>query len=155
MGEAGAATPAIEMTARDESRQRCGRRDGRGARCCVEASAAAVTDAAWSADMDDNRESPRASTRLLLLVHSSYAKDRVTHACFDAIAVARADLGHVRGQGIASPMKAAAEAAQPAGPGIAPSASLIRVQTFMLTMTATISSISSGLKCWASASWKR
>jgi hypothetical protein len=29
-------------------------------------------------------------------------------------------------------------------PGIAPSASLIRVQTFVLTTTATISSISSG-----------
>jgi hypothetical protein len=41
------------------------------------------------------------------------------------------------------------------GPGIAASASLIRVQTFMLTTTATISSISSGLKCSASASWKR
>jgi hypothetical protein len=33
-----------------------------------------------------------------------------------------------------------------AGPGIAPSASLIRVQTFMLTTTPTISRISSGLK---------
>jgi hypothetical protein len=31
---------------------------------------------------------------------------------------------------------------------------LIRVQTFMLTTTATISSISSGLKWAASASWK-
>ena len=48
-----------------------------------------------------------------------------------------------------------ADAAQAARPGIAPSASLIRVQTFMLTTTATISSISSGLKCAASASWKR
>jgi hypothetical protein len=53
------------------------------------------------------------------------------------------------------PEKGAGEAAQPVGPGIAPSASLIRVQTFMLTITATISSISSGLKCSASASWKR
>jgi hypothetical protein len=42
-----------------------------------------------------------------------------------------------------------------AGPGMAPSASLSRVQTFMLTTTATISRISSQLKCWASASWKR
>jgi len=42
-----------------------------------------------------------------------------------------------------------------AAPGIAPSASLIRVQTFMLTTTATISRISSGRKCSASASWKR
>ncbi len=41
------------------------------------------------------------------------------------------------------------------GPGIAPSASLIRVQTFMLTTTPTISRISSGLKFSASASWKR
>jgi hypothetical protein len=92
---------------------------------------------------------------LPVLVHSSHATDRVTHACFDAIAVALADLDHVPGQGIASWMKGAEEAAQPVGPGIAPSASLIRVQTFMLTMTATISSISSGLKCSASASWKR
>jgi hypothetical protein len=42
-----------------------------------------------------------------------------------------------------------------AGLGIAPSASLIRVQTFMLTTTPTISRISSGLKFSASASWKR
>ena len=42
-----------------------------------------------------------------------------------------------------------------AGPGIAPSASLIRVQTFMLTTTPTISSICSRLKLSASASWKR
>ena len=42
-----------------------------------------------------------------------------------------------------------------AGPGIAPSASLIRVQTFMLTTTPTISRISSWLKCSTSASWKR
>ena len=42
-----------------------------------------------------------------------------------------------------------------AGPGIAPSASLIRVQTFMFTTTPTISRISSGLKFSASASWKR
>jgi hypothetical protein len=41
------------------------------------------------------------------------------------------------------------------GRGIAPSASLIRVQTFMLTTTPTISRISSGLKFSASASWKR
>ena len=47
------------------------------------------------------------------------------------------------------------ELARGAAPGIAPSASLIRVQMFMLTMTATISSISSALKCWASASWTR
>ena len=49
----------------------------------------------------------------------------------------------------------AAVAAQSAGPGIAPSASLIRVQTFMLTTTPTIPSISSGQKCSTSASWKR
>ena len=97
------------------------------------------------------RPCPDALAVLLPVVHSGHATDRVTHACFDAIAIARTDLG----QGIASPMKGAAEAAQPVGPGIAPSASLIRVQTFMLTTTATISSISSGLKCWASASWKR
>jgi hypothetical protein len=36
-----------------------------------------------------------------------------------------------------------------------PSASLILVQTFMLTTTPTISSICSGLKFSASASWKR
>ena len=42
-----------------------------------------------------------------------------------------------------------------AGPGIAPSASLIRVQTFMLTTMPTISSISSGPKCSTSASWNR
>ena len=42
-----------------------------------------------------------------------------------------------------------------AGPGIAPSASLILVRTFMLTTTATISRISSGLKFSASASWNR
>jgi hypothetical protein len=52
-------------------------------------------------------------------------------------------------------MQGAAEAVQADGLGIAPSASLILVQTFMLTTTATISSISSGLKCSASASWKR
>jgi hypothetical protein len=40
-------------------------------------------------------------------------------------------------------------------PGIAPSASLIRVQTFMLTTTPTISSSSSGPKCSTSASWNR
>ena len=48
-----------------------------------------------------------------------------------------------------------AEAAQSAGPGIAPSASLSRVLTFMLTTTPTISSTSSGPKCSTSASWKR
>jgi hypothetical protein len=42
-----------------------------------------------------------------------------------------------------------------AGPGIAPSASLIRVQTFMSTTTPTISRIFSGLKFSASPSWKR
>ena len=42
-----------------------------------------------------------------------------------------------------------------AAPGIAPSASLIRVQTFMLTTTATISRISSSRKCSARTSWKR
>jgi hypothetical protein len=40
-------------------------------------------------------------------------------------------------------------------PSIAPSASLIRVQTFMLTTMPTISRISSVLKFSASASWKR
>ena len=53
------------------------------------------------------------------------------------------------------PAEGAAEAAQSAGPGIAPSASLSRVQTFMLTTTPTISSVSSGPKCSTSASWKR
>jgi hypothetical protein len=48
-----------------------------------------------------------------------------------------------------------APGAHPAEPGIAPSASLIRVQTFMLTTTPTMSRIWAGLKCSASASWKR